>query len=96
MIIKGRGIETIGKSNSTYITKLGQSTSRLTAIWSPNWEKVPGNVSNPQVNFKIAVSGVPTYNPRAQSDIIISFQAKMQLWFYFNLVTMLFALSCES
>ena len=48
------------------------------------------------MRLQIAVLGVPTYSPRPQTDIIITVHAKMQLWFYFNLVTMLFVSPCES
>ena len=40
--------------------------------------------------------GAPTYNHRLQTDIVISLDAKMQLWLYFNIFTMLFVLSYES
>ena len=88
----------IENSNSTDITKLGRPTSRrialgspsLIAICSPHWEEVLGSVSTPWVRLQIAVSGAPAYNP------IISLQAKMQLWFCFNLFTVLFVSPCES
>ena len=38
----------------------------------------------PWVKFQTAVLGASTYNPRLQTDIIISLcAAKMQLWFNF-------------
>lgn len=40
--------------------------------------------------------GAPAYNLRLQTDIVISLDAKMQLWLYFNIFTMLFVLSDES
>ena len=40
--------------------------------------------------------GAPAYNRRLQTDIVISLDAKMQLWLYFNIFTMLFVLSYES
>ena len=69
--------------------------SQVTAIWSPIWEKVLGTASTPWMRPQIAVSGVPIYNPRLQTDII-SLHAKIHLWFYFNIFTMLFVLYCES
>ena len=69
--------------------------SHVTAIWSPSWEKVLGSTSTPWIRPQIAVSGAPTYNPRLQTDII-RLHAKIHLWFYFNIVTMLFVLYCES
>ena len=44
------------------------------------------------VTFQIAFSGAPAYNPRLQTDIIISLHTKMQFLFYFNLFTVLFIL----
>ena len=69
--------------------------SRLTAIWSPSREKVLGSASTLWIRPQIAVSGAPTYNPRLQTDII-RLHAKIHLWFYSNIVTMLFVLYCES
>ena len=34
----------------------------------------------PPMRLQIAISGVLAYNPRLQTDIIISLRAKMQLW----------------
>ena len=67
----------------------------LTAIWSLDWEKIPGCASIPRVRLQIAVSGAPVYNPRPQIVIITCLHAKMQLWFYFHLFTMLFVLPYE-
>ena len=75
-----------------YITKLsrhqhpdlnGSGKSRMIAIWSPNWERVPSSASTPRVRLHIALLGAPAYNPRPQTDIIISLCAKRQLWFNF-------------
>ena len=94
--------KTTEKSNSTYISKLGQPTSRLkqcagksraTAIWSPSQEK--GSASAPQMRLQSALSRAPTYNPRPQTDVI-SLHGEMQLWFYYNIFTMLFVSPCES
>ena len=45
----------------------------------------PGDSSAPCVRLQIVVSEATTYNPRLQTDIIISLYTKMQLWFYINL-----------
>ena len=69
----------------TYIqtwTALGSPS--LTAIWSLSWERVLGSGSTPWVRPQAVVSGAPAYNPRSQTDIIISLCAKMHLWFNFN------------
>ena len=47
-------------------------------------------VLTPQVRLQIAALGALIYNLRPQTDIIISLQAKLQLSFYFNLVTVLY------
>ena len=97
IVTKRREIETIEKSNSTYISKLGQQTSRLkqyslvspllSAIWSSNWETYPGCAFFPLVKLQISILGTPIYNLRPQINIIISFHTKMQVWFYFNSFT---------
>ena len=97
IVTKRKEIETIEKSNNTYIAKLSRQTSRLkqyslgspllTAIWSSNWGTDPGCAFIPLVKLQIAVLGTPTYNLRPQINIIISFWMKMQLWFYFNSFT---------
>ena len=51
----------------------------LTAIESPDWEKVLGRVSTPWVSLQIVVSGTPPCHPRPQTDIII-LGTKMHLW----------------
>ena len=58
----------------------------VTATWSPRWEGVPGSVSAPWVRLPVAVKGVLGYSPKPQTDIIISLHAKMQVWFYFNII----------
>ena len=40
----------------------------------------------PWVRLQTAVLGVPAYDPRPQTDIIIGLWAKMQIWFYFNIL----------
>ena len=55
----------------------------MIAIWSPNWERVLSSASTPWVRLHIALLGAPAYNPRPQTDIIISLCAKRQLWFNF-------------
>ena len=75
-----------------YITKLSwhlhpdlnsAGKSQMMAIWSPSWERVLSSASIPRVRLHIAVLGAPAYNPRPQTDIIISLRAKRQLWFNF-------------
>ena len=44
----------------------------------------------PQVKLQIVILGVPAYNPRLQTDIIIGLCPQMQLWFDFHLFKMLF------
>ena len=64
--------ETVEESNSTYITKLGQPTSRrkqcgkshVVAIWSSNWE----GSSTPWVRLESCNLGASDYNPRPQTD----------------------------
>ena len=77
----------MGLTNIQTKTELGSPST--TAIWSPNWEKVRIT----QVRLQIALLEAPAYNPRMPADIIICGCAKMQLWFSFNLFTMLFASS---
>ena len=67
----------------------------LIAIWSPDWEKALGSVSTARVRLQTAVLGAPTYNPKLQTDII-SLCAKMQLWFYLNILQGCLFLCCES
>ena len=50
----------------------------------------------PQVRLQIVLLGVPAYNPRPQTDVIITLCPQMQLWFDFYLFTMLFVSPCES
>ena len=57
----------------------------LTAMWGPNGGRTPGDSSAPCVRLQIEVLGATIYNPRLQTDIIVSLYAKMQLWFYINL-----------
>ena len=64
----------------------------LTAIWSPNWEKVLGCTSTPRVRLQVAILGALIYNPRPLTDIIFSLHAQMKLWFsFYNVVS-----PCES
>ena len=57
----------------------------LTAIWSPNWEKVPGSASNHEWDFRLQFQGLPLIIP----------DTKMQLWLFLTF-TMLFVSPRES
>ena len=70
--------------------------SQVIAIWSLSGEKVSCSASAPQMKLQIAVWGLLAYNPKLQTDSIISVHAKMQLCFYFNICTVLFVFSRES
>ena len=99
IVIKRSEIETIEKSNSTYVTKFGQATSILKqhagkSLLNSNLEsqlgKDPGSVSKSQLTLQIAVLGAPVYNPRLKTGISIRWCTKKYSF------TKLFHNFCES
>ena len=66
-------------------------------IWSHSWERVPGSVSPPWVRLQrlqfgvLANNGVP-YNPRMQTDMVISLWANCSSGF----MLILFVLLCKT
>ena len=86
----GRFFSTVPHGKSSLL-----GSPSLIAIWSPDWEKALGSVSTARVRLQTAVLGAPTYNPKLQTDII-SLCAKMQLWFYLNILQGCLFLCCES
>ena len=61
-------------------------------IWSPHWERVPGSVSYPSVRPQRFQFGVTRYNPKTQTDIVISLWANCTSDF----MLMLLVLSCKT
>ena len=62
----------------------------LTAIWSPNWERVIGSTSTLQRRLQIAVSGALSCNPRLQTDFIITLHEKCSPGFPFTFLHLCF------
>ena len=86
-----------------YINKLHLWTSRPKQCWEvlcnsnlvSQLGKGPGHHVCSMVSLQNCSLGAPTYNPRPQTDVI-SLHGEMQLWFYYNIFTMLFVSPCES
>ena len=62
----------------------------MTVVWSPNWKRIQGVVSTPEVRLQIAVWGIPNYNPRLQTCHHQFAQKNADITF-----TMLFVSPCE-
>ena len=66
----------------------------LTAIWSPNWERVLGSASTPLVRLQIAVLGASIYNPGCK--LVSSVCVQKYISGFTLTFTMLFVSPCES
>ena len=87
-----KDIETAEESNSTYMTKWppdlnSAGKSHVTAVQSSIWEKVPGSMSTQWVRLQRYSLGIPTYNPRMDSNWYDhQFVTKLPTWFHVNAV----------
>ena len=63
-------------------------------IWSPSWEKFPGNVCAPWVGLQILQFGIPVYNLRIQTDTIINLWANYSPGFMLMLFVYHVKLEC--
>ena len=95
-VIKGKEIETVEVTAYRSPKWADNLHPDLTAIYSPNWERVLGGVPTPRVKLPVAMVGAPAYILRPQMDIIISLQGKNAALVFSLTFTMLFVLPSES